>query len=252
MFNSTFCLISGRPLKGSDEGPGFVYMHTIPVKVNLEHTSSSFSVVRLGVSSQTSREDDIKELLSSFKKFTTRWNKAVGRDELFLKLPSKELLGGDKFHWNQFLEKVSRDVAFPPAKKIFPHFVFAYYTENKRLTDQSVLLNFLPRLPVPHLQSVVGYCDVGEQECALVDDAIIEQLRHNFANHKLTNCTTALRVFGGRPVIVQLKLGDREEPTVPVCLPSVQLQDFGAAKPITSRTIKGLDEDFGELKLKTS
>lgn len=229
-----------------------MFLYTLPLRVDIEHTSCTFSLVRVAVSGQTADEGDMKELFGSFKLLMARWGKTIkGKEEMRLRLPSKDTMGTDpaKFGWQRFFEAASTDAGLPPSRKLFPHLVFAYHSEKNRFVDQSVLLNFLPRVPLPYLQCVLGQSDVGEGEVVVVDDAYIEQARHRFATHKLTNCATALRALGGKPVFAHIKGVEAacDEPEVPLHLPTIPPQDPGMAAPITNRSIQGREDDGGQL-----
>ena len=249
-FCTAWCRSAGSLPKGADTGPGFVFLYTLPLQVDIEHTSCTFSLVRVAVSGQTADEGDMKELFGSFKLLMTRWGKVTkGSEELRLRLPSKDTVGADpaKLGWQRFFEAASTDAGLPPARKLFPHLVFAYHSEKNRFVDQSILLNFLPRVPPSYLQSVLRQSGVGEGEVAVVDDVYIEQARHRFATHKLTNCSTALRALGGKPIFAHIKgvePAECDEPEVPLHLPALPPQDPGMAAPITSRSLQR-GEDSG-------
>lgn len=246
-------MLAGVLPKGASTGPGFVFLYTLPLRVDIEHTSCTFSLARVAVSGQTADDGDMKELFGSFKHVMARWGKVTrGMEEVRLRLPSKDTLGADpaKFGWQRFFEAASTDAGLPPSRKLFPHFVFAYHTEKNRFVDQSILLNFLPQVPPPYLQCVLRQSEAGEGEVVVVDDAYIEQARHRFATHKLTNCTTALRALGGKPIFAHIKGLDPacDEPEVPLHLPALPPQDPGIAAPITSRSLLGKEDDGGQLR----
>ena len=219
--------------------------------MDIEHTSCTFSLARVAVSGPTADEGDMKELFGSFKLLMSRWGKITkGSEEMKLKLPSKDTVGTDpaKLGWQRFFEAASTDAGLPPSRKLFPHFVFAYHCEKNRFVDQSILLNFLPRVPPPYLQCVLRQSDVGEGEVVVVDDAYIEQARHRFATHKLTNCSTALRALGGKPIFAHIKGVESgcDEPEVPLHLPTLPPQDPGMAAAITSWSLQERQDGGGQ------